>query len=90
MCDFRVIKSIRFKDTGQLLIVDEVKSCTVMAGFPNTVHKSQVSEPGFYFVGASGAYHAYFDGQRWRHEWDSDGYEVVEYEDSFHEENQNS
>lgn len=85
MCDFRRIKSIRLKDTGELLLVDEVQHCTAVPGFPDSdvPHVSQVSEPGLYHIAASGSYHAFYNGERWLYEWDDDGFEVVDFENLF-------
>lgn len=40
--------TIRFKDTGELLLVDEIKSCNIVQ-----VDTAQITEPGFYAVAAS-------------------------------------
>lgn len=89
MCDFRNIKEITFLRVGvdipiELLgqtldVSDHLRAR--MHTFPHdgVPYITEVTEPGFYFIEASGSGYGYFTGSRWLGE--GEHYEVTKFEE---------
>lgn len=66
MCDFRKVQQIQFIGTSGILDITELKHCRVHTfDIPGVPYITQVKEPGFYHIVASGSCHSYYDGQNW-------------------------
>lgn len=84
MCDFRTITKIKLLAPGdwddQETILDVLNNTKTI---PFGTDLDAIKEIGFYFIPATGSYHAYYDGKKWLYEktdYRDGGWEVIEYE----------
>lgn len=81
MCDFRKILEITF-DNGTILDVStttkRASAFPIGQTIPGVLDISEITEPGFYHIIASGSWKMYFDGDSWITE--DAGYTVTSHE----------
>lgn len=76
MCDFIKINSIRLNGSD-ILIPVVTKQCNAHTYGPSELYFSNIKEPGFYNISASGGCNGYFTGNKWL--WEKLDYEVIDF-----------